>query len=326
MNKPRFFTGITATGTITLGHYLGVIRHILELQKDYEVIIMIGDLHALTNPKQNFDYYGKCLEIASLLYACGIDENSVIYIQSRIKEHLELTTFLSPFVTVSSLSSMIQYKEKKKKRESGNLSLLTYPVLMAADILLYDSDLIIVGKDQQQHLELASNIASKFNSFYKKEILKIPNFLIPDLGSKIMGMKNPSKKMSKSGDDFIYLLEESNSIRKKILSANTDSDNKIFFDQKKKPGISNLLTIYSSLSGKKIEDLVVEFSEKNYHQFKLSLFREVEKIFDSIKEKYTNIFPRIEKLLEQNENYLKKIAKKKISEVRNILKLSRSND
>jgi tryptophanyl-tRNA synthetase len=164
--KPRFFTGIQATGTLHLGHYLGVIRHILILQEEYEVIIMIADLHALTVPQKGIDYQEKAKEIAALLYACGLKEDCKIFIQSQIKEHLELAWLLSPLVTVSELNKMIQYKEKKGKHETGNLALFSYPVLMAADIFLYDADLIIVGQDQQQHYELATDIFRKFNNFY----------------------------------------------------------------------------------------------------------------------------------------------------------------
>ncbi|CAG8801712.1 31876_t:CDS:1, partial [Racocetra persica] len=208
MPQPRFFTGIQASGTLTLGHYLGVIRHILEIQEEYEIIIMICDLHALTIPKPNFNYREIGHEIASLLYACDLkEENCKIFIQSEIKEHVELAYLLSPHITVSALSNMIQYKEKKKEKESGNLALLSYPVLMAADIFLYDADLVIVGQDQTQHLELATNIAQKFNNFYNKNLLKIPQFTIPHLGAKIMGLKNPQKKMSKSENDFLALLD-----------------------------------------------------------------------------------------------------------------------
>ncbi|CAH1757602.1 10458_t:CDS:2 [Entrophospora sp. SA101] len=211
VKKPRFFTGIQASGTLTLGNYCGLINHILKIQGDYEVIVMIADLHALTIPKPNFDYREKCYEIASLLYA-------------------------SPFTTVSELNNMIQYKEKKKNEETGNLALLSYPVLMAADIFLYDTDLIIVGQDQTQHLELAQHLAQKFNNFYDQKLLKIPQFTIPRFGAKIMGLKNPAKKMSKSENDYIALLDKPEIIIKKIKEAETDSENKIYYDPKNKPG------------------------------------------------------------------------------------------
>jgi tryptophanyl-tRNA synthetase len=164
MSKLRFFTGITATGTLTLGHYLGVIRHILELQKTHEVIVMIGDLHALTTLRNGVNYRENCRIIAALLYACGLNDNCKVFIQSEIKEHLELMAILSPHANINLLNNMIQFKEKKGTA-AGNLSLLSYPVLMAADIFLYQADLIVVGMDQTQHLEFARTIYRKFNSF-----------------------------------------------------------------------------------------------------------------------------------------------------------------
>ena len=249
ITKPRFFTGIQATGTLTLGNYCGLIQDILKIQDNYEVIIMIADLHSLTIPKPNFNYREKCYEIASLLYACGLkEENCKIFVQSQIKEHVELAFFLSSHITVGRLGNMIEYKEKKKNEETGNLALLSYPVLMAADIFLYDADLVIVGQDQKQHLELTSNIAQKFNNFYEKKLLKTPEFSIPNLGAKIMGLQNPRKKMSKSEQDCIFLLDKPETIKKKIETAITDSENKIYYDPEKKPGISNLLTIYALLN------------------------------------------------------------------------------
>src|SRR4051812_20271527 len=261
--KPRFFTGIKPTGTLTLAHYLGVIRHILAIQDQYEIIIMIGDLHALTIPNKEFNYREKCYEMASLLYACGLkEENCKVFIQSEIKGHLELAFFLSPHITVGRLGDMIEYKEKKKKNETGNLALLSYPVLMAADIFLYDADLVIVGQDQKQHLELTSDIAKKFNNFYdKKDLLKLPQFTIPRFGAKIMGLKNPTKKMSKSEQDIIALLDDPVAIKKKISQAETDSENKIYYQPEKKPGISNLLTIYALLSGKEIKGVEAELKD-----------------------------------------------------------------
>src|SRR6185369_5930734 len=166
---------------------------------------------------------------------------------------------------------MIQYKEKKKEQETGNLALLAYPVLMAADIFLYDADLIIVGQDQTQHLELATDIAQKFNNFYDKKLLKVPQFTIPHFGAKIMGLKNPQKKMSKSENDYIALLDSPEVIKKKFSQAETDSENKIYYDPEKKPGISNLLTIYALLNDKEIKKTEEELKDLNYHQFKLKL-------------------------------------------------------
>lgn len=322
--KPRFFTGIQATGTLTLGHYLGVIRHILAIQEQYEIIIMIADLHALTIPNQEINYRKKSYEIAALLYACGLkEENCKIFIQSEIKEHLELAFFLSPHVTVGKLGDMIQYKEKKKENETGNLSLLSYPVLMAADIFLYDSDLVIVGQDQKQHLELASDIYQKFNDFYQSSLLKKPTFDIPRLGAKIMGLQNPSKKMSKSEQDYIALLDSQEEIARKIRTAVTDSEYDVYYDPEKKPGISNLLTIYALLNNLTIEvaEKELEYTKHQYHHFKTAVATAIFKTLRPIQENHQYYLSNIEKILEKNNSYLKSLAEKKISLIKSKLKL-----
>jgi tryptophanyl-tRNA synthetase len=202
--KPTIFTGITPTGKLTLGHYFGVIKELLTLQKNFEIIIMIADLHAITNISQEkINYKENSKEMAATLYACGLDkEKCKIFIQSDIAEHLEFSYFLSAYCSMSKLSNMIQYKEKSKKQNDSSLSLFYYPVLMASDILMYDVDFVIVGKDQKQHLEFSKNIAERFNRS-NSDSLKIPKFLFSKNGSKIMGLQNPSKKMSKSNSDNI---------------------------------------------------------------------------------------------------------------------------
>ncbi|CAI2162196.1 12436_t:CDS:1, partial [Funneliformis geosporum] len=294
MSKPCFFTGIQSSGTLTLGNYCGLIQPILALQEDYEVIIMLADLHALTVPKKDFDYSQKSREIAALLYACGLKEqNCKLFIQSQVKEHLELSFLLSPHITISVLSNMIQYKEKKREQDTGNLALLTYPVLMAADIFLYDPDLIIVGKDQKQHLELTTELANKFNNFYGKQLLKLPTLKISDLGGKIMGLKNPQKKMSKSENDYIGLLDNPETVIKKIKEAETDSENKIYYDLEKKPGVSNLLTIYALLNNQGIKDAEKDLQGLNYHQFKLKLIDLLNKKLGMIQKNYCDYQPKI---------------------------------
>ncbi|CAG8655676.1 7755_t:CDS:2, partial [Ambispora leptoticha] len=206
---------------------------------------------------------------------------------------------------------MIQYKEKKKEQETGNLALLAYPVLMAADIFLYDADLIIVGQDQTQHLELATDIAQKFNNFYDKKLLKIPQFTIPRFGAKIMGLKNPQKKMSKSENDYIALLDSPEMIKKKISQAETDSENKIYYDPEKKPGVSNLLTIYALLSGKEIKEVEKELSNCNYHQFKVKLADLLNEKLGAIQKRYNHYLSNVGEILENNNKYLKGLAETK---------------
>ncbi|WNE40049.1 MAG: Tryptophan--tRNA ligase [Mycoplasmataceae bacterium] len=320
-SKLRFFTGIQPTGTLTLGHYFGVIQHILAIQEEYEIIIMICDLHALTIPKKDFDYQKTRQEITALLYACGLKEDCKIYFQSQIKAHLELNWLLSPFVTISELSNMIQYKEKKKDQETGNLALLGYPVLMAADIFLFDADLIIVGQDQKQHLELATGIAQKFDNFYETNLLKVPQFTIPKFGAKIMGLKNPHKKMSKSEQDCIFLLDSFETIEKKIKTAETDSENKIYYDPEKKFGISNLLTIYTLLSNKEIKEAEKELENTNYHQFKLKLIELLSNELKNIQSRHQYYLNKVEEITKKNTDYLKKISSKKIEIIKKELKI-----
>ncbi|CAJ0844803.1 3788_t:CDS:2 [Entrophospora sp. SA101] len=281
MTRPRFFTGIQATGTLTLGHYLGVINHILLLQEEYEVIVMIADLHALTVPQQGMDYRKKAADIAALLYAC----------------------------------------EKKKGEETGNLALLAYPVLMSADIFLYDADLVIVGQDQQQHCELTAAIARKFNNFYQAELLKLPQFAIPQLGGKIMGLQNPEKKMSKSENDHLALLDEPEIVKKKIQRAETDSENKVYYDPIKKTGISNLLLIYALFKKVSPQEAEKEVSNLNYHQFKTKLAELVCAKFQIIQEKFPIYQAKITGLLEKNQHYCQKLAQQKLKEIKNKMKL-----
>jgi len=216
---------------------------------------------------------------------------------------------------------MIQYKEKKKEQETGNLALLSYPVLQAADIFLYDADLIIVGQDQKQHLELATDIAQKFDNFYKKNLLKTPQFTIPRFGAKIMGLKNPQKKMSKSENDYIALLDSPETITQKIKEAETDSENKIYYDPEKKPGISNLLVIYALLSGKEIKEVEEELKSSNYHQFKVKLSSLLNEKLTVIQKGYDNYLFRVKGILEKNKDYLKDLAKAKVKMIKEELKL-----
>jgi tryptophanyl-tRNA synthetase len=217
---------------------------------------------------------------------------------------------------------MIQYKEKKKEQETGNLALLSYPVLQAADIFLYDADLVIVGQDQKQHLELATDIAQKFNNFYDKKLLKVPQFTIPRLGAKITGLKNPSKKMSKSENDYLALLDTPETITKKIKEAETDSENKIYYNPTSKPGISNLLTIYALLSNQEIREVEKELHGLNYHQFKIKLSDLLNEKLAIIQKRYNDYQPRISEILKKNNELLKSSAKEKLTKVKKELKIS----
>ena len=228
---------------------------------------------------------------------------------------------LAPHVTVGKLGDMIQYKEKKKEQETGNLALLAYPVLQAADIFLYDADLVIVGQDQKQHLELATDIAQKFNNFYGQKLLKVPRFTIPNLGAKIMGLKNPQKKMSKSENDYIALLDKPETVEKKIKEAETDSENKIYYNPEGKPGISNLLTIYALLKNQEIKEAEKELEKFNYHQFKLKLIDLLNKKLTIIQKGYNSYLAKIREISEKNNDYLQDLAEKKVKIIKKELKI-----
>lgn len=216
---------------------------------------------------------------------------------------------------------MIQYKEKKKSEETGNLALLSYPVLQAADIFLYDADLVTVGRDQEQHLELAKKISENFNNFYDKKLLKLPAFDIPEFGAKIMGLKNPQKKMSKSENDYLALLDSPEVIKKKISQAETDSENKIYYDPEKKPGISNLLTIYALLSGEGIKEVEEELKNTNYHQFKIKLSHLLNEKLAVIQKKYNDYRFHIKGIIEKNNTFLKDLAERKIKMIKKELRI-----
>lgn len=286
MSRPILFTGFAISGSLTLGHYCGLINYILSVQEDYEVIIMLADLHGLTIPKSDFNYHQECNNLIALLCACGL-QKCHFFIQSQISEHLELFWLLSSCALMGNLRNMIQYKEKKNKND--NLALFSYPVLMAADILLYDADLVVVGEDQKQHLELTAKIIKKFNRLVRcSDMLRTPNFIYSYPGSKIMSLRHPTKKMSKSINDSLFLLDTLDDIKKKVMSAETDSQNKIFYDVETKPGISNLLLIYSIFSGKNINVLEKEFVNTNYADFKKKLIFLLNERIDIIKKEYVN--------------------------------------
>ena len=259
----RFLSGIQPSGNITLGNYLGAVKNFVKLQNENQFtdfLIFIADLHAITVPQDKTALRKNIRSLVALYLACGLDPNKVhIFIQSEVPAHAELGWVMQCNGYIGELERMTQYKDKKEKMVGGvSVGLLTYPSLMAADILLYDADLVPTGIDQKQHLELTRDLAMRFNSKYG-ETFNIPSPYIPKEGSKIMSLVDPTKKMSKSDSNpkaYIALLDDLNSIRKKIKSAITDSDGTIKYDVENKPGVSNLLTILSCVSGKPIDELV----------------------------------------------------------------------
>ena len=288
----RVFSGVQPTGNIHLGNYLGALKQFVELQEDHECIYCIVDMHAITVPQDPKELRKHILDVAALYLAVGVDpKKSIVFVQSDVPGHAELSWVLTCNSYTGELSRMTQFKDKSKNKESAPTGLFSYPVLMAADILLYDTDIVPVGNDQKQHIELCRDIAIRINNKYKK------TFVVPDgrflkEGARIMALDDPTKKMSKSAENIhsrISLLDEPSKIKKSILKATTDSDGIVKFDTENKPGISNLLNIYSVLSGMTIPELETKYEGKGYGDFKKDLAEVVVAALAPIKERYEQI-------------------------------------
>ncbi|MFH1575858.1 MAG: tryptophan--tRNA ligase [Candidatus Nealsonbacteria bacterium] len=269
----RILSGIQPTGSMHIGSYIGAVSQWKKLQETGECLYFVADLHSLTVPQDPKEFHARVMQTAIEFIACGLDpERCVIFIQSEVKEHTELHWILSTLTPLGELERMTQYKEKSKQfKNNVNAGLLNYPILQAADILLYQTDSVPVGEDQKQHLELTKTLARKFNQKYG-ETFKVPEALILETGARIMDLNDPKKKMSKSQPETcLFIFDEPEAIKKKIMSAVTDTGKSIKYDPEKKPGISNLLTIYSLMSQKSIKELEKKFKNKGYGDFKKSL-------------------------------------------------------
>lgn len=287
------FSGIKPSGDLTLGNYIGAITNFVKLQHDHDCFFCVVDLHAITVPQERSELRKRTKDIAALYLACGIDANkSTVYIQSEVPAHTELSWILECNTYYGELNRMTQFKDRAQKDGTAGLTsgLFTYPVLMAADILLYNANLVPVGDDQKQHVEITRDIAQRFNNKYG-ETFVIPDVYIPDVGARIMDLQDPTKKMSKSESDrgCILLLDDPKVIRKKIMSAVTDNDMHVKYDRKNKPGISNLLAIYSALSGKTIEHLEAMHQDNGYGEFKKAVADCVVDFILPIQERFQNI-------------------------------------
>ncbi|WQT10159.1 tryptophan--tRNA ligase [Helicobacter pylori] len=292
MQKKRVFSGIQPTGQIHLGNYLGAIKHWVELQDEYENLFCIVNSHAITLPIEPIFLKSQTYELVKLLLACGIDPNqSGLFIQSEVDEHAALAWLLNCQVSMGEMQRMTQFKDKSLKNpKSVNVGLFNYPILMASDILLYQSDLVPVGEDQKQHLELTRNIAEKFNRDFGN-CFKVPEPLIAKVGARVMGLDDPKVKMSKShqgANHAIFLLDEPDIIVKKIKKAATDSIGVIEFDEKRE-GIFNLLNIYMLLSDESPESIEERFKNKGYGDFKKELAEVMIQSLKPIQERYQEI-------------------------------------
>ncbi|MCQ2701780.1 tryptophan--tRNA ligase [Helicobacter pylori] len=292
MQKKRVFSGIQPTGQIHLGNYLGAIKHWVELQDEYENLFCIVNSHAITLPIEPTFLKSQTYELVKLLLACGIDPSqSGLFIQSEVDEHPALAWLLNCQVSMGEMQRMTQFKDKSLKNpKSVNVGLFNYPILMASDILLYQSDLVPVGEDQKQHLELTRNVAEKFNRDFGN-CFKVPEPLIAKVGARVMGLDDPKVKMSKShqgANHAIFLLDEPDIIVKKIKKAATDSMGVIAFDEKRE-GIFNLLNIYMLLSNESPEKIEERFKNKGYGDFKKELAEVVIQSLKPIQERYREI-------------------------------------
>ena len=272
VRKKRIFSGIQPTGTFTLGNYLGAVRNWVELQDEYDCVYSIVNMHAMTIRQEPKALRDNTISALALLMACGIDpEKSILFIQSHVRTHAELSWVLSCYTQFGELSRMTQFKDKSVKHpENINAGLFTYPALMAADILLYQPDFVPVGEDQKQHVEICRDIAERFNGIYG-DVFKIPAPHIPKVGARIMSLNEPASKMSKSNlEGCVILMDKPEEITRKFKRAVTDSDTErcVRFAPQEKPGVSNLMQIYASVTGKTFEEIEAEFDGKGYGAFK----------------------------------------------------------
>lgn len=301
MKKPIILSGSTVTGNLTLGNYIGAVKNWKEMQNQYDCHYFIADLHALTVAQDPQALRDRCYSFFAQYLALGLDpEQNTIFVQSHIHEHAELAWILTCLTPMGYLNRMTQFKEKSQKNiKNINAGLFTYPVLMAADILLYQADMVPVGEDQKQHMELCRDIVGFINNRYGEETLKMPEPFIAKQGARVMSLQDPSKKMSKSDENtknYISIIDAPKTVAKKIKSAQTDSDTVVTYDVDQKPGLANLLTIYSVLSGESIDSIVSRYEGKMYGHVKVDLADLVVETLNPYREKYEDLM--------KNKDYL----------------------
>lgn len=288
----KIFSGIQPSGTLTLGNYLGAMRQFVDLQNNNDCYFCIVDQHAITVPQDPSELKDNIRSLAALYLASGIDVNkSTLFIQSEVPAHTELSWMLQSMTYMGELERMTQFKDKSEERDGVSAALFTYPTLMAADILLYDTAIVPVGDDQTQHLELTRTLAQRFNNRFGDTFV-VPEIHTPKVGSRIMSLQDPNKKMSKSDENtrgFISMLDTPKQIEKKIKSATTDSEGVVKFDKENKPGISNLLTILSSCTNKSIPKLEIEFENSGYGDFKSAVAEAVQNLLEPIQNRYNEL-------------------------------------
>ncbi len=312
--KRRVFSGIQPSGVLTLGNYVGAMKQWVTLQDTHDCIYCVVDLHALTIPVDSEDLRRRILDTAALIVAAGVDPGRVIlFVQSHVHEHSELAWLLSCVATYGEMGRMTQFKEKSEGKDSVSVGLFTYPVLMAADILLYQTDLVPVGADQKQHVEITRDIAERFNRRYG-ETFKLPDPYIPEIGARIMSLDDPAKKMSKSNanpNSYIGLMDPPNLIRKKLLSAVTDSEREVRYDPDRKPAVSNLLSIYSLCTGLSIPELEGIYAGKGYADLKKDLAAAVTEALRPLQERFSELSgsPEVVQIVRDGAERAREIAR-----------------
>ncbi|QCI27346.1 tryptophan--tRNA ligase [Buchnera aphidicola] len=327
--KPIIFSAIQPSGQLTLGNFIGTISHWSTIQDKYNCIYSIADLHSITVSQNLYLFKKNKLDTLAIYLASGVDpQKSIIFMQSEVHEHCQLNWILNCYTYFGELMRMTQFKSKSKiNSQNINIGLFNYPILMSADILLYQSDKVLIGQDQKQHIELTRNIAHRFNSLYGN-IFKIPDIYIPNkYSAKIMSLLNPYNKMSKSDSNknsVIFLLDDQKTVLKKISKSVTDSDGKIFYDINNKAGISNLLNIFSSLTGKSILELEKKFFNTTYKDFKYLLANVISKKLNDLQEKFYYFRSQksyLKNILDIGAYKARKKAKKNIKVIYDILNL-----
>ncbi|WP_149401118.1 tryptophan--tRNA ligase [Dictyobacter arantiisoli] len=321
--KKRVFSGIQPTGNIHLGNYLGAIRNWVETQDQYDNIFCIVDLHAITLPIDPKELHANVRKLAALYLACGLDLKSCkLFVQSQVHQHAELDWILNCFTPMGWLNRMTQFKTKAgSEMDTVGAGLYCYPVLMACDILLYQTHYVPVGDDQRQHVELTRDLAQRFNNIYNKSIFTLPEAQIRDAGARIMSLEDPTKKMSKSDPNpsaYITLLDDPKMIKKKIARATTDSERVVAFDPAR-PGITNLLSIYQILTGQSQQEIEADFEGKGYGDFKAALTDRLVETLSPIQQRYNEIIndmAALENLLKQGADDVRPIAERTVQKVK----------
>lgn len=324
LSKKRILSGIqpSGEGIFTLGNYIGAVRNWTRMQEEFDCAYFIADLHSITVRQDPQTLKKQTLSAFALLLACGINpEENLVFVQSHVHEHAELGWIMSCYSQFGELSRMTQFKDKSSKHaDNVNAGLFTYPALMAADILLYQADLVPVGADQKQHLEFTRDIATRFNNLYG-EVFKLPDAYIPPMGAKIMSLQEPDKKMSKSDPNpksKVFILDEENVILKKFKSAVTDSETEVVY-REGKDGINNLMTIYAAITGKSYDEIAAEFSGKGYGDFKAAVGQAVADELKPVREEYARLMADkgyLEAMMKQGAERASRVASRTLNKAK----------